>query len=230
MATDASGSDSAWGLTPDEIADFRRRGRWRRAPDGTSLCLQGEPTTTVALIMSGLVRAARTGSGDREVVLAVRGPGELVGELAALDGKPRSATISTIGTTEYVTLTAGEFNAFLDDHSGLMRRLLVAVVQCLRAADNTLVEVATTAPDVRVVHCLQDLCSKEVARRGGSADGEVVLPFTQDILARMALTTRAQVIKALAPLRSERIVKDGTKRKIVVLDPGRLLRYRRGRP
>src|SRR4051795_5788451 len=80
-------------LSPDDLAALVRRGVPRSFPRGQALLHVGQVPDRVLLLREGRVKVETTTAAGRSVVLAVRGPGELVGELAALDERPRSASI-----------------------------------------------------------------------------------------------------------------------------------------
>src|SRR3954468_17291021 len=65
--------------------------RPRRYARGEVIFLEGDQGTALCLIAEGRIRIQLTGSDGREAVLNVYGPGEIFGEMALLDGEPRSA-------------------------------------------------------------------------------------------------------------------------------------------
>ena len=83
-------------LGPRDREELVRRGRQRRWPAGASLFLEGESCSTVVIVMSGRVKVFSLTEHGEEIVLAVRGPGALLGELSAVDGAPRSASVSAL--------------------------------------------------------------------------------------------------------------------------------------
>ena len=78
-------------LEETDRADLTERARPRRWPLGASLFLEGELSSTVVIVTSGRVKVFTLTDQGEEIVLAVRGPGALLGELSAVDGAPRSA-------------------------------------------------------------------------------------------------------------------------------------------
>ena len=81
-------------LSADDLAALVARGTSRSFPRGQALFHLGQVPERVLLLRIGRVKVETTTAAGRSVVLAVRGPGELVGELAALDEQPRFATQS----------------------------------------------------------------------------------------------------------------------------------------
>src|SRR4029450_3720920 len=86
----------------DEAATraLRERGQPRSYARGRTVFHRGQGPDRVLLLRTGVVKVRLVTAGGREVVLAFRGPGELVGEQSALDGSPRSATIGGVSPGE----------------------------------------------------------------------------------------------------------------------------------
>src|SRR5688572_2317190 len=82
-------------------AAFERLGHVHRYRNGAAVFAEGERTSEVALVLTGRLKIVCTTEAGGEVALAVRHPGELVGELAAIDGHgtPRTASAVAVGPT-----------------------------------------------------------------------------------------------------------------------------------
>src|SRR5580693_2180832 len=88
------------GLTAEDAMDLIRRGRRRRWHKGAALCSQEESSHWIGVVVSGVVKASVYTEDGREVLLGLHGPGALIGELEALDGRPRPATLSALEPVE----------------------------------------------------------------------------------------------------------------------------------
>ena len=97
----------------------------------------------VLIITSGEVKVTVTSPDGREVVLDVLGGGELLGELSAIDGAPRSAGAATLGAVELVAVDVARFNQFVDDHHRVAVALLRSVAGRLRHTTRRQVEFGT---------------------------------------------------------------------------------------
>ena len=85
--------------------------------------------------------AERVGEPDGlEVVLAVRGPGALLGELSAVDREPRSATIQAVEPLTALVMPLPEFEAYLSAHGRVAYLLMRMLAQRLRDADRKRIE------------------------------------------------------------------------------------------
>lgn len=99
-------------------------------PAGKVLCKEGAVGREFFIIVDGTATVRRTG---RKV--AVLGPGDTFGELALLDRKPRSATVTSDTEMRLLVLGQSQFNAVLDAVPTLSRKLLAAMAARLREAD-----------------------------------------------------------------------------------------------
>src|SRR5687768_14538014 len=83
-------------LTAAELDDLISRGVRRPFRRGAFIMTEGEASDHVVVLLVGRAKVSSYTSDGKEVVLAVRGPGELLGDFSALDGAPRSATVSAL--------------------------------------------------------------------------------------------------------------------------------------
>jgi len=193
----------------------------RRYRAGEALFLEGDISDRLFVLERGAVKIASTSTFGHEVVLGVRGPGDVVGELSTIDGAPRSASAVSLGAVEARVLSAHDFHAALDADPGAARELLRVVAARLRDADRKRVEFATLDTLGRVATRLLELSE----RFGQDApDGRRIdLPLSQEELAAWCGASREATVKALKALRELRLVTTG-RRTLVVHDAAALAR------
>jgi CRP/FNR family cyclic AMP-dependent transcriptional regulator len=211
-------------LDPDERADLEALGTVRRYPRGEVLFHEGDDAGAVLVLLDGRVKAAQVRDG-REVILAFPGPGELLGELAAVDGRPRSGTVRAVDDVRALVIPGSAFRAFLERRPRVALVILRSVTARLRASDRQRVDYAVNDVVVRVAVRLVELCD----RFGAECDGHVDtgLAISQDELAAWAGASREAVAKAMGVLRSLGWVQT-ERRRVVVLDLPALRRYAGG--
>lgn len=115
-------------------ADLRRIERASdqvQVESGRVLCTEGELGREAFVLLSGGAEVRRDGE-----VVAELGPGDWVGELALLDGGPRTATVTTTAPSDLLVLTRGAFNGVLDEVPTIAHKLLVTLARRLRAAED----------------------------------------------------------------------------------------------
>jgi len=186
-------------LSPEHVDTLRAIGRTRRFQVGAALFHEREPGEAVLVLTSGRVKLSRVTEGGREAVLGIREPGDLIGEMSALDGGPRSATATALEPVEVVAVSRDAFTAFLDRTPGVALVLARMIARRLRDADRKRTEYLAQDTVGRV-------CSRlvELADRFGAPEGDGVhieLAITQEDLAGWTGSSREAVIRALRTLR-----------------------------
>jgi CRP/FNR family transcriptional regulator, cyclic AMP receptor protein len=185
---------------------------------------EGDETDHVVVVRSGRVKIGFTDRSGREVMLAVRGPGDVLGEFAAIDGKPRSAAGEALEPVEAVVIPAQQFRELLADRPRIALALLEEVVDRVRDADRKRVEFGAVDTEGRVARRLVELAERfGEPVRGGV---HIALRLTQDDLAGFTGRSREAVAKVLAAFRARGWVETGRQR-VVVLDLD-ALRHRAG--
>jgi CRP-like cAMP-binding protein len=202
-------------LTEAEADDLRAAGRHRAYGANVTLFHQGDEAGPVLVLLDGRVKVVALTSAGREVIVAVRGPGDLLGEMAAFDGEPRSATVATLEPVEALLVPGSAFAAFLERRPRVALVILRMVAGRLRYADAQQADFATHDVVGRVAHRLVELCER-FGEPGGDRI-EIELPLSQEELAAWTGASREAVSKALQLLRSLRIV-ETRRRRVAVLD------------
>ncbi|ETK35649.1 Crp/Fnr family transcriptional regulator [Microbispora corallina] len=198
-------------LTPEEAADLRTAGRTRRWERGATVMNEGETGDWVLVLTSGRVKVSSHTAGGTEVVLAVRGPGALLGDMSALDGDPRSGTVTALEPIE--GLVVHDFSGFLNEHGRVAVMLMRLIVGRLRDADRKRVEYGAFDTTGRVATRLVELAERYGEQT--SAGVRVALPLSQDELAGWTGASREAVSKALRTLRDRGLIETGRRRVIV---------------
>jgi CRP/FNR family cyclic AMP-dependent transcriptional regulator len=208
-------------LTPEEAADLRASGRERHYDAGVALFHEGDDAGSVIVLLAGRAKLTVPLSSDREVIVAVRGPGDLLGELAALVDAPRSATVVTIEPVDALIVSGSAFAAFLDRNARVGLVILRLVAERLLYADLQQAQFATHDVVGRVAHRLVELTDRFGVETG---DGIVLdVPLSQEELAGWTGASREAVNKALQVLRSMHMIQTG-RRRLTVLDADGLRR------
>jgi CRP-like cAMP-binding protein len=212
---DAEPTEFVAQLDPADREELMARGRRRRWPGGASLFLEGERSATVLVITSGRVKVFSLTTHGEEILLAVRGPGSLLGELSAIDGAPRGASVAALEPVEAVVVPVAAFVDFLRTHAAAAVVLLQLVAGRLRDSDRKRVEFAAFDIAARVARRLLEL-----AERFGEPDEHgvrITVALSQDELAGWVGASREAVAKALRVLRDRGLVTTG-RRTMTVLD------------
>ena len=122
-------------LTPAESDALEDMGEPGTYAPGTVIFEQGGTADCVLLVRSGRVRIVARAAGGEDLVLAERGPGELLGDLSGIDGQPRSASVTALDDVRGLVLPLRAFRGFLMDHPRAAISLLELLSRRLREAE-----------------------------------------------------------------------------------------------
>jgi CRP/FNR family transcriptional regulator, cyclic AMP receptor protein len=219
---DVTGEVFLAALSTEETAALRAPAVVRSFPRGTALFHERQAADRVLVVLQGCVKLSCVSDGGKEVVLAIRGPGDLLGELAAIDGEPRSATATALEPVEALSLSAGDFRSFLEAHPRVALALLTVLTRRLRDADRKRVEFAAEDTMTRVAARIVELSERfgdKVAR-----GLEIDLPISQEELAGWTGCSRDSVVNALQAMRGLGWI-ETQRRQILVRDIDALRRH-----
>lgn len=193
----------------------------RRYQAGSVLIRQGDPPTHVLALVAGRVMVSSVDADGNELPLAVRGPGEVLGDISVLDEGMRSATVVALDRCQAHVIPGTVFRRFLDEEG---RADLVVRHALVRLRENERIRAELAAQ--RVPQRLALLLLRLADGRDGAA---VTLPdISQERLGQMIGASRNAVVSALAELRAAGIVE--TRRKRLVIEDMTALRAYAGHP
>lgn len=192
-------------------------------PRGTALFRRGEEGDALYIVIRGRIRIFASNRRGSEITLALLGPGEFFGEMALLDGQPRSANAEADKDTELHVLQRDPFFSFLMHKESALRALLRSLSERLRKTDDLLTETCFFQISHRLARKLVELSA--AAAEEGRSDSRNI-HATQQELAGMIGVTRESVNKELKALRRRGLVQTSRNR-ITVLDLERLKRRSR---
>ena len=206
------------------LAEILPSGRIAHFAPREKLFCEGEPSYHIAILIAGIVKITASTANGREALLGLRGAGEIVGEIAALYGSPRSATVRALDDVQARLVPASAFVNGLRRHPDALFSLLHAVVGRLRESDRRRLEFAGSDVRERVARLLAELAG---THGEPAADGSVTigLPLSQTEIAGATGASREAVAKALRALRACGAVATSRQR-ITVLDRDALMRIR----
>jgi CRP-like cAMP-binding protein len=199
-----------------ERAALHARGTARHYRAGSTLFNEGDLSDWVVLLTEGRVKVSAAAAQGREVLLAVRGPGQLLGELSAVDAGPRSATVTAIDPVDARIITGDGFREFLAANPATSLLFLRTVSSRLRDSDRRRVEFVGLDTVGRVAGRLVELALEHGVASAG-AGTRIDLPLSQDELAGLTGASREAVSKALRLFRSRGWITTG-RRCITVID------------
>ena len=199
---------------------FEQIGRGRELRPGGVLVLEGDVATRAWLVVDGLVKVESSHPEGRSPILALRGAGELIGELGALDGGGRSATVTAVVSTTVREFSSEELHDVVRTDPDTAFALLAHLTARLREADRFRVSYMGDDVSRRLATCLIDLTDRYGRPTDDGLGAELDLPLSQEDLASLVAASRDSVARTLQSWRKRGLVTTG-RRSIVIVDVGR---------
>lgn len=198
-------------LDPADRDALRAGGAVRRYAAGDVLCHQGDQLRHVIVLLEGRVRIETRGRTGQDVVLGSRGPGQAIGELAAVDGQPRSATVRAESPLRVLMVSADRFVVLCQRRPGLSWALLRMLVGRLRELSDQQAMSAGATVTERLAGKLLSLAEDQGAE----------LVCSQQELANMVGGSRESVVRALRDMRDQGVL-NTARRRITILQLDKL--------
>ena len=190
-------------LPAAEFASLERRCRWRRYRAGEMILDRDSTTRDVLFITEGRIRVVNYAASGREIAFAVVEAGGHVGELSALDGQGRSATVVAVTDCMIAALSAEAFDGLLQRHATMAVDLLRHLSRIIRTSDERIAELSVLGAVPRVYRELLRLAEPDPSDANAWRITE--LPTQQDIASRVG-ATRETVARALGQILTTGVV------------------------
>ncbi|MCB0858792.1 MAG: Crp/Fnr family transcriptional regulator [Solirubrobacterales bacterium] len=207
-------------LDEAELERFSRVAIPRSYPEGSRVFHEGDHSDACYIVKSGTFRVTREHPDGRAITLATLGEGDIVGELAMLDGEVRSASVETLGGDgELLALPASDVRALLERHPEITVKFVAALTRRLRAANERISRQSFQTVPSRVAGVLSQMVAEE-----GEDGRQVTIRMNQADLAQLAGTSRESVSRFLADLERAGVVRAG-RGQVTILEPAKLGNY-----
>lgn len=214
-------------VATDVWHDLIDRGRRRVYPGNSVLLAQGESPECVIVLIDGLVKVVQSNECGDELILMLRGPGEVLGEMGVLLGRPRSATVTAVRRCITSVMPAHAFRGYVERH-GLVPVIYQLTVDRLNRHERLRADLLRLSPAGRVARVVSDI-SDEVGCPQGPNGVRVELGMVRPELAAMASMSRSSAHTALRDLQAAGIVTLG-RRRLIIKDQAKLKAVARGEP
>lgn len=163
-------------LSPASQQQLMQHSRARHFPAGSALFYKGDDGSWLYLIESGLVEISLMSVEGKKATLNHLGPGELIGELSALDQLPRSADALALADTDGLVIPKQRLAEVLRDDSDACLEVIRLLCSRVRNASDMFEHRAVAPASVRLAHCLLTLI-----RKWGEADDQGTQRLSQQL-------------------------------------------------
>jgi CRP/FNR family cyclic AMP-dependent transcriptional regulator len=192
-------------LPPELFQRLFARAPSLRVEAGQTLFVTGDPGDGCYYVDQGLLKVSVISASGRERILAIMGPGALVGELSILDEGARSATVAAVKESKLRFIGRSHFMAFAEAHSEVYKHLLLLLAQRLRTSNVVIAAASFLPPNGRVARALLDLSDAFGQDIGG---GRILIrqKISQSDLAAMCGMARENVSRILNSWKRQSLV------------------------
>ena len=206
-------------LTPEERASIVRQCKWRRYKEDEQIIDHLSETRDACLVVEGRVRVVMFSVSGREISFDDVRAGGYIGELSALDGEPRSATVIALTDTLIAFVPPRLFQEIVTTHPKIALMLMQRMASIIRQSTSRIMDLSTLGANNRV-HAELVRLAKPTLKPDNTAE-IAPIPVHGDIASRVS-TTRETVARVLSDLTRSKIV-ERRNRALVVRDYARLV-------
>ncbi|WP_308307514.1 Crp/Fnr family transcriptional regulator [Streptomyces sp. ISL-10] len=206
------GRSTFWSLLDDTArTELLGMGSLTHFPPRHVMMRQYDLTDHLLVIRRGCVKVSAASAAGYQAVLAIRNAGDLLGEQAALDGGPRSATLVSLTRIEALVIPADPFRAAARTAPAIGLALQQVLSARLREADGHRAAAGSEAVQARLAALLLEL-GAEYGRPEGNGSVLIALPLSQDDFAGLVLSSRRTVSRVFEQWRGRGWVTTGRNR------------------
>jgi CRP/FNR family cyclic AMP-dependent transcriptional regulator len=190
-------------LPDEELLQLDKLSAWRTYSSQEQLFDRRSETTDIYFLVQGRVRIVNYSLSGQQVTFDERTAGDHFGELAAIDGKPRSASAVALEDCLIATLSREHFNTLEEKYTKLAIKLTRAMATIIRSSTERIMDLSTLAANNRV--------QAEILRQAEECSSDQIsavlkpIPKHRDIASRVS-TTRETVARVLNDLARDNIV------------------------
>ncbi|HZN46269.1 MAG TPA: Crp/Fnr family transcriptional regulator [Ramlibacter sp.] len=207
-------------LPQERLEILAARCNWRRVEPGQVIVARNSPDRDVHFVVSGRVRVTSFSAGGKQVTFRDEDAGEMFGDLAAIDARPRSADVLALDSVLVASLTPEHFRELIATEPLVQERVLQRLAGLVRLLSERVIELSTLGVQNRIHAELL-----RIARQAGQPGNRVRIdpaPKHADIASQVS-TYREQVTREFSALAKQGLLeKDGTA--LVLTDVARLER------
>ncbi|MFV0465765.1 MAG: Crp/Fnr family transcriptional regulator [Lachnospiraceae bacterium] len=203
-------------LSTLELVEILKKVHHIQVKKGDTLVQEGEQSSTLYIINTGIVKLSRSNSLGKEQIIALQTDGDIIGEYYLLsDYEPYHFSVIALSDVRICSLSKKDMDAILDDHPNLCRTMLTELSRKMIEIENKLQNISITETDSKVAFLLLQLYEKFGYE---SADGyRIDNPLSREDMANFAGMTRETMSRYLSRLSKEGIIDISDKNKIQLL-------------
>ena len=199
------------GLTPAQMSQLSGNVTKQRFKRGELIVEQGKKSGALFVILSGRARVTVTDKRAKEVILAILGPGDCIGEMSLIDGQSHSASVKADVQTDVLVLSHDEFVRCLAENQSIALWIMKDLVQRLRKSSDMVSSLALMDVYGRVAKVLID-----AAQPRGEDELVISEKMTRQDIAKMVGASREMVSRVMRDFEDQGFVRTNEQGNLVV--------------
>ena len=192
-------------LSSGELEKLEKLTSRKRFPSQTAIFFQDDPSDSLYVVLSGSAKVFRTSEDGRDRIMTTLRAGDAFGELAMIEGQPRSATVETLEPTELLSLSRQDFSRFASEHPDFLYKLLQSMCERVRKINEDVLDLSFKDVPYRVLRLLSQLLSRH--GESGSEGWRIKMPLSVRDLSSMVGSNTETVGRLLDRYESEGLVR-----------------------
>jgi len=185
---------------------------------------EGEAAQSLFIVRAGMLRVVKHGPEDKRVTIRIASVGDILGEVAVLDGSPYPASAEAVENTVVLKLTRSGFLTLIRQHPDASINILSVLVRRLRDAYLSLCGMATNNVEQRVGAILLGLVR---IKAPPDSAGPISIALTRLDIAEIAGCTKESVSRAMSRMKHQGIL-EASRGRVLVASPIKLKRFCEG--
>ena len=177
----------------------------KRFPSQTAVFFQDDPSDSLYVVLSGSAKVFRTSEDGRDRIMTTLRVGDAFGELAMIEGQPRSATVETLEPTELLSLSRKDFARFAGEHPDFLYKLLQSMCERVRKINEDVLDLSFKDVPYRVLRLLSQLLTRH--GENGAEGWRIKMPLSVRDLSSMVGSNTETVGRLLDRYESEGLVR-----------------------
>ena len=210
------------GLTPAQLNWVAQRAHRRVFEAGRNVLTIEQPGEAVYIILHGTVKI-HIEQSERDVILAILGSGDMLGEMSLIDSVGRSASAVTLESSLLLWMDKATFNYILDNFPPVARNLVKIMSARVRLSDQLIQALATLDVNGRVARQLLAFAEKYGHEKNGRIQISIVL--TQSDIADLVGASRKRVNQTMVSFKEQGLIDTDTEGRIAIKDSEGLARF-----
>jgi len=210
------------GLTPTQLDWVAHRAHRRIFEAGRNVMTIEQPGEAVYIILHGTVKI-HIEQGERDVILAILGAGDMLGEMSLIDSVGRSASAVALESSLMLWMDKITFNYILDNFPPVARNLVKIMSSRVRLSDQLIQALATLDVNGRVARQLLAFAEKYGDEKNGATQISIVL--TQGDIADLVGASRKRVNQAMVSFKEQGLIDTDAEGRIAIKNSEGLARY-----